>query len=116
MSLRIKQSIFAYNVSRLIQWAYAHGYEVTFAEAYRTPEQAKLNAEKGSGIASSLHTLRLAIDLNLFDGATGEYLTETSDHESMGAYWKSLHDDNCWGGDFSRPDGNHYSMEHGGRK
>lgn len=114
MSLRTKQSIFTYHVSRLIQWAYENGYELTFGEAYRTQEQAALNAERGVGIANSLHCDRLAVDFNLFDGATGEFLTSTEDHRPLGEYWESLDPENSWGGHFN--DGNHYSRKHGGRR
>src|SRR5688572_27399908 len=116
VTLREKQSQFALCVASLIQQAYQMGYEVTFGEAYRTPEQAALNAKKGTGIAKSLHTDRLAIDLNLFKD--GKYLQATEDHRPLGEWWER-HGINLdlplrWGGRFN--DGNHYSFEHGGRK
>lgn len=103
-----KQREFPLMVAALITWAYEHGYEITFGEAYRTPEQAALNAANGSGVANSLHTQRLAIDLNLFKD--GVYLTDTKDHEPLGLEWERL--GGSWGGRFG--DGNHYSIEHGG--
>lgn len=113
MTLGDKQRVFTRNVGRLIEWAYLNGFEITLAEAYRTPEQAQANAANGSGIANSLHCKRLAIDLNLFKD--GVYLTKTSDHKRLGAYWESLDESNCWGGSWGE-DGNHYSMEHEGIK
>lgn len=119
MGLGEKQRRFVQLVGRLIEWAYANGYELSFSEAYRTPEQAALNATKGSGIINSLHTKRLAIDLNLFKDSSPDvdddvYQTNSSEYKPLGEYWKSL-DPLCrWGGDFSRPDGNHFSMEHEG--
>ena len=112
-SLREKQSRFAGYVARLIQHAHALGYEVTFGEAWRSPEQAALNAAAGKGIANSLHTQRLAIDLNLFRG--GQYLESSEAHRSLGEWWEALAPDCRWGGRFRRPDGNHYSIEHDGR-
>ena len=53
---------------------------------------------------------RLAIDLNLF--RDGKYLTLTSDHAPLGAYWQRL--GGTWGGDFN--DGNHYSLAFNGIK
>ena len=97
-------------VAELVLWSYEHGYELTFGEAYRTPEQVALNAKNGSGIANSLHTKRLAVDLNLFKG--GEYLKEGLDYTPLGEHWESL--GGSWGGRFSRPDGNHFSLEHEG--
>lgn len=110
-----KQRLFVKLLGRLIGWAYENGYELTEGEGYRTPEQAALNAQHHTGIANSLHTLRLAMDYNLFkDGA---YLTKTEDYRPLGDYWKSLDPDACWGGDFAtRPDGNHFSITWGGIK
>lgn len=112
MTLGQKQRLFTKLVGQLIAWAYEHGYEFTFGEAYRTPEQAALNARTGAGIARSLHIQRLAIDLNLF--INGEYQTDSAAYKPLGDYWKTLHEDCAWGGDFSRPDGNHFSLAHDG--
>ena len=110
MTLGEKQRKFTRMIADLIVWAYANGYELTFAEAYRTPEQAALNAKAGKGISTSLHLDRLAVDFNLFkDGA---YLTATEDHRELVEFWESI--GGSWGGRFN--DGNHYSLEHGGRK
>lgn len=114
MTLREKQSLFVRLVGKLIEYAYSQGYELTFAEAYRPPELARLNAQNGSGITNSLHCDRLAIDLNLF--RAGIYMDRTEHHQPLGEFWESLHPDCRWGGRFKgRPDGNHYSMTYGGR-
>lgn len=111
MTLSEKQQLFTQLVAQLIAWAGERGYRLTFGEAYRTPEQAKLNAKNGSGIANSLHSQRLAVDLNLF--VNGVYQTKTEDYLPLGEHWESL--GGCWGGRFtSRPDGNHFSLEHNG--
>ncbi len=52
MTLSEKQQLFTVMVANLIHWAEEHGYRLTFGEAYRTPEQAALNAKKGSGITT----------------------------------------------------------------
>jgi hypothetical protein len=115
VTLREKQSLFARDVAKLILHAYDLGYEVTLGEAWRSPETAHIYAQKGIGTADSLHTMRLAIDLNLF--RRGVYLDLTEHHTNLGAYWKSLSPQHRWGGDF-RPkrDGNHYSIEWQGRR
>jgi hypothetical protein len=111
MKLSDKQQQFTVMIGKLIQFANQRGYGLTFGEAYRTPEQAKLNAQKGTGITSSLHRQRLAVDFNLF--INGEYQTCTEAYRELGEYWESL--GGAWGGRFkNRPDGNHFSLEHNG--
>ncbi len=97
--------------SRLIDFAYVQGYELTFGDAYRDPRvHGAVGVKQGYSSANSLHKERLAIDLNLF--RDGKYLTSTEDHRPLGEYWESL--GGTWGGRFG--DGNHYSITHGGRK
>jgi len=67
ITLREKQSLFAFHVSRLIQHARELGYEVTLGDAYRDPRlHGALGEKKGYGHRNSCHKIRLAIDLNLF--------------------------------------------------
>lgn len=110
MTLRQAQSKFVRMVADLVVWAYDNGYELTYGEAYRTPEQAALNAAKGIGTKGSLHTQRLAVDFNLF--RDGEFLSSTEAHRPLGEFWESI--GGAWGGRFK--DGNHYSLAWGGRK
>ncbi|MDX1902101.1 MAG: M15 family metallopeptidase [Gammaproteobacteria bacterium] len=115
MTLNEKQKKFTLLVARLIHWAYSKGYELTFGEAFRTQEQAALNAKKGIGIRNSLHCQRLAIDLNLF--INGVYQPDSAKYKPLGEYWKSLDPDCCWGGDFKNlKDANHFSITHDGMK
>lgn len=102
------QEEFAQQTANLIKKASQLGYGVTFGEAYRTPEQAALNAAKGSGISNSLHTERLAIDLNLFKD--GIYIQDDTGHRELGTWWKTIGPMYRWGGDFKKPDPNHYSL------
>ncbi|MCX8337940.1 M15 family metallopeptidase [Escherichia coli] len=112
MKLSEKQQLFAVMIADLIHWAQEHGYRLTFGEAYRTPEQAALNAKSGKGIRNSPHTLRLAVDFNLF--INGKYQADTDAYRPLGEYWESI--GGTWGGRFSRADGNHFSLEHNGVK
>lgn len=121
-----KQHNFAVAAAKLIMWLDEHGFLVTFGEAYRSPEEAKRLAKTGAGITKSLHTKRLAIDLNIFGKARTlnedmdnkvVFYDKTSDYEDkgIGEFWESL--GGSWGGRFkSRPDGNHFSFEHEGVK
>jgi hypothetical protein len=104
-----QQEEFARSAAKLIQKAGELGFTVTLGEAWRSPEQAALNAQHHTGIAHSLHTERLAIDLNFFKD--GVYLSKTEDLKEIGEWWKGLGAHYRWGGDFQHlPDGNHFSI------
>jgi hypothetical protein len=112
VTLRLKQSLFVSLVVTLIQEAHRRGFELTFGECYRSPEEAARLAKLGLGIKNSLHTKRLAIDLNLF--RDGKYLSSTESFRQLGEFWESLHPSCAWGGRFN--DGGHFSLEHEGRR
>lgn len=116
-SLQPRQSTFCSNVAKLIQHINSVGMTCTFGDAFRSPVNAEANAKAGIGIENSLHCLRLAVDLNLFD-SDGKYLDKSNDqYVSIGQYWESLHDDNRWGGFFvtryhgKLADPNHFEMK-----
>lgn len=109
--------MFTLAVAKLIFKTNEWGYAVTFGEAYRPPVLAELYAKQGKGIKNSLHTQRLAIDLNLF--VDGKYISDGSHaaYRRLGEWWESQSFPGvecCWGGRFH--DGNHFSIAHGGRK
>ena len=113
MTLGQKQRVFTLAVAQLIEHAYELGYEVSLGDAYRDPRVFGNhgNRRKGAyGRKTSLHKLRLAIDLNLF--RDGEYLAETADHAKLGLWWQENDELAVWGGDWN--DGNHYSFSHNG--
>ena len=112
MTLREKQSFFAVLVARLILHAVQEGYAVTLGEAMRSPTEAARLAKAGKGLAQSLHTSRLAIDLNLF--VNGVYQSKTEAYRALGDWWERQHVLCAWGGHFG--DGNHFSLSHGGKK
>lgn len=102
MTLRQKQSKFASMIALLILFAYELGYEITFGDAW-----AKTGHKDNSN-----HYIRLAFDLNLFKN--GRYLRSTKAHRPLGEFWESM--GGWWGGRAGSKDGNHYSLEHRGRK
>lgn len=119
MTLGDKQRLFAQLLGEFLVWLYANDYEITLGEAYRPEAQAAIYAAQNKGILNSLHTKRLAIDLNLFTDKTlasdeDLYQSDSAAYRPLGAKWKSMHSLCRWGGDFSRPDGNHFSLEHEG--
>lgn len=111
MTLGQKQRQFTKLIGQLIEFAYNRGYELTFGDAFRDPRvHGDVGAKKSYSSASSNHKIRLAVDFNLFRG--GQYLTGTEDYAELGEFWESL--GGAWGGRFN--DGNHFSLEHEGRK
>jgi hypothetical protein len=141
-----KQWRFARAVPLLLFKAHSMGLEVSLGEVSRSDEQAEINAMGGNGremlaglverafpllaakirnngraangIRASLHTKRLAIDLQLFrDGVWcggPQAPRDIAPYAQLGAYWKTLGDDHCWGGDFG--DTPHYSISHDGAR
>lgn len=111
MTLSEKQRRFTRMLADLIVFAYSNGYELTVGDAYRDPRvHGAMGQSGGYGRAYSNHKVRLAMDFNLFKD--GQYLMTTEDHRPLGEYWESL--GGSWGGRFN--DGNHYSLEHEGRR
>ncbi len=100
MSLGSRQRRFTECVGKLIFYAYAIGYELSFGDTYPGKYKHRSN---------SYHNLGLAIDLNLFKD--GKYLTNTEDHAELGKFWESLDPLCSWGGQWQ--DGNHYSYGEG---
>lgn len=114
MTLGEKQRLFAKLLGQFLIWIYEQpGFEVSGGEWERSQAQADANAASGAGISNSLHLKRLAVDLNFF--INGVYQDQTEAYRPLGEHWKTL-DPLCrWGGDFqTRPDGNHFSLEHEG--
>lgn len=103
MRLGEKQELFSLLLAEHIVWLYVQGYKVRIGDVFAREGHKK----------NSNHYIKLAADLNLFK--EGKYLTATEDHKSSGDMWKTRHELCRWGGDFSSPDGNHYSILHQGR-
>ena len=113
MTLGQKQRLFSKLIAELITWAYSEGYEITCGDFFRSPKAfGEMGKRIAYGKSSSNHKLKLAADLNLFKD--GDYLATTEAHKALGEKWESMHELCAWGGRFQ--DGNHYSLEHNGRK
>ena len=107
--LRKKQFYFTWMVAELILFAKYNGYTLSFGDAWSTPDTYQVQEDgslKRPHIVDSFHYKRLAVDFNLFKD--GKWLTKTDDHKKLGEFWESL--GGTWGGRFSKPDGNHYSL------
>lgn len=112
MTLGEKRREFTKHLGLLIVWLYENGYEAQIEEAKRSQAQADANAASGAGIKNSLHIIGLAADISIFKD--GIYLHNVDDYRPAGEYWKSLHSENAWGGDFSKPDSDHFSRSNDG--
>lgn len=113
MTLREKRVLFSMMFARLILEAVRLGFEPAIDQVKRTQAEADRNAAAGTGISRSLHLLGLAGDLILY--RDGKYLRSTEQYRELGEFWERLHPLARWGGRFRRPDGNHFSITHGGR-
>ena len=102
MKLSEKRILFTKLLGEFICEAFKRGYKIALDE---------VKAKNGHR-ENSLHYIGLAADFNLYSDQ-GQYLKDTSDHIELGHIWESLHVDTYWGGRFN--DGNHYSLQHGGR-
>lgn len=118
MSLRELQSLHVQLTAKLIEFATAQGFDLTWGQTLRTEVEAAANVATGAGILNSLHTLKLAVDFSLFkDGAI---LLSTADYAPLGAYWCGLNPLARWGGNFKdehgnpKPDSDHFSLTYGG--
>jgi len=113
-----KQVFFLQCVARFLFDARSMGYLATLGEGWRSPETCALYAQEGKGITNSLHTKRLAIDLNFF--FQGKLLTTIEDYTPLGKLWESYSTSiyTCTAGVFfsPRPDSDHFSVEDNGVK
>lgn len=104
---RQQQSLFALLIAHLILWAFDQGMEVTCGDFFDADGD-------GGHMKGTVHGHKMAADLNLYLG--GVYQEDSRAHKPLGDYWKTLHPLCRWGGDFRKPDGNHYSLEWKGKK
>ena len=89
-------------------------YTCAIDQCKRTQAEADANATSGAGIKNSLHLQGLAADILIYK--YGAYLQNSAEYKFAGEYWKTLDSENAWGGEFSKPDGNHFSHAYGGLK
>lgn len=113
MTLQEQRCLFTMLMARFILWInLLPQHAVAANEVKRETAVADYNSSVGKGISHSLHLDGLAIDLLLY--INGIYQTDSTKYKELGEYWKSLHPLNRWGGDFAKPDGNHFSSTRNG--
>lgn len=99
--LREKRVKFTTGIALLIDFITMMDYECAIAPDGETH------------MKGSLHFNGLAKDFAIYKN--GKYLTKTEDYKFAGGFWKLLHTDFRWGGDFKAPDGNHFSITYQGK-
>lgn len=114
MNLREARCFFTILQAKLCLEIERRGLQVAADELKRDPRVAVLNAASGAGITNSLHCIGLAIDLQLYKD--GVWLSHLEDYRPIGEWWKQQHPLCRWGGDFQKPDSDHFSIEWQGRK
>jgi hypothetical protein len=112
--LGAKQEEFAKCLAEFILWIYSQGWKVRIGEVYRPPFTAKEYARQGKGIANSVHTKKLAVDMFLV--MNGSVTWKNDDYAPLAEQWKSMHPLARAGHDFKSKDSVHFSFEHGGVK
>ena len=114
LTLRTARCHFTIAIAALIHYAVSLGYEIAMAEGM---ERITAKDPTSDHMAGSLHHIGLAQDLDLY--LKGVYLTQSEDHEPLGTWWEDYGVEHglplAWGGNFSKPDGNHYSLRWGGK-
>ena len=88
MTLSAKQSLFLFNVARLIMWINEQpGMTATCGEFFRPQEMQDIYLKTGKSKAKhSRHQDRLAADLNLF--INGVYVTDKESYKPVAEHWK----------------------------
>lgn len=114
MTLREARVAFTLALADLIRWGAEQGYELALDEVADRITEKDPTTDHMKG---SLHEIGLAADLNLY--IDGRYCADTYSHTKLGERWEQMGKDRSlpltWGGRFTRPDGNHYSLSYQGR-
>jgi len=111
MTLTEARCAFTECLAPLIDYALSQGYQIAF-------DQGMVPAEGSVHMPGSLHEVGLAQDVVLYHA--GIYLTDTPDYKFLGEWWEALGVEKglplAWGGRFTRPDGDHFSLAWKGKK
>ena len=111
------QEEFSVALGKLLIKAGEMGTPFRCGELLRTPEQAAVYAAQKKGSLTSVHIIRLAFDGFIIKD--GQLSNDVEVYRPLADYWKSLHPNARWGGDFKPPaplDPYHFSFEYQGRK
>lgn len=115
-TLNPKQIFFFETIARFVFDVKLLNYSFIVGEFFRPPELCELYAKEGRGILHSNHELRMAADLTGFkNGAILDYTVAA--YLPLGELWEKYSTSQyqcCWGGYFTKPDVDHFSLLHNG--
>ncbi len=110
LTLRTARCGFSRAIAELIIFANSVGYDVAMAEGMDRLTEKDPTTDH---MPKSLHEIGLAQDLDLY--LNGVYLMDSEDHRVLGDWWEEYGKTHglplVWGGNFKKPDGNHYSLK-----
>lgn len=114
MTLRQARCLYTRALATLILRASDYGFDIAFDEV---TDRITTKDPTTDHMPGSVHELGLAADLLLY--RDGVYLTKTEDYTSLGELWERMGIELglplVWGGRFTHPDGNHFSMRWAGK-
>jgi len=119
MKLAEKRVLFSKLIAEHLLWL--NSFEGVHACFDEVTERITAKDPSSDHMRRSLHHEGLAADINLYD-EKWLYLSKTEDHLFSGEVWERRHPLCRWGGRFGGSssglgkDGNHYSLEHEGRR
>jgi hypothetical protein len=103
-------------VSQLVQWADDDstmlGFEVAFGEGLVAITDGADGDYDGPHKRGGSHYNGLGVDLVIYDTTGGRYISDGAHlaYRRLGEKWRRLHWLARWGGDFTKPDPNHFSF------
>lgn len=118
--LGLKQELFAKCLGQLLAFIHNHPtWRARLQEGYVGTTDAADGDYDGPHLKGGGHYNKVAIDIAMFLVDTeGGRVALTTAHpvwDELGRFWKSLHPECRWGGDFAHRDYNHFSIEYGGK-
>lgn len=101
---------FTFMIAELVVWARGQGMNLALDETKTDPAEDDDHLPESRG---GRHPIGTAGDLLLYIPAypgdyPGVYQETTEAHRLLGERWKLM--GGTWGGDFPKPDGNHYEL------
>jgi hypothetical protein len=113
LTLRTARCYFTVAIAALIQHAIDLKYEIALGEGMDRITEKDPTTDHMKG---SLHEIGLAQDFDLYLG--GVYLTNSEDFHLLGVFWEEYGQSKglplVWGGNFKKPDGDHFALRWNG--